>query len=146
MTLFLDTSVLLAAAGSSRGSSRAIFDSATACGWDLLSSPYAINEVLRNLRKVSPQATGQWVRLRPQLTLVDDVLAMDRPVVFPASKDRPILFTALAWADVLLTLDKQISPMCSAEPSTAFMCCSPMTFSNGNDLLDANVLRVRPIR
>jgi hypothetical protein len=27
-------------------------------------------------------------------------------VVFAASKDRPILFTALAWADVLLTLDK----------------------------------------
>jgi hypothetical protein len=47
------------------------------------------------------------VRLRPKITLVDDVLVIDRPVIFPASKDRPILFTGLAWADVLLTLDKK---------------------------------------
>jgi hypothetical protein len=37
---------------------------------------------------------------------MDDVLTLDRPVVFPAGKDRPILFSALAWADVLLTLDR----------------------------------------
>jgi hypothetical protein len=40
------------------------------------------------------------------LRVVEDVLTLDRPAVFPASKDRPILFTALAWADVLLTLDR----------------------------------------
>ena len=33
-------------------------------------------------------------------------MSLDRPVIFAAGKDRPILFTALAWADVLLTLDK----------------------------------------
>jgi len=33
-------------------------------------------------------------------------VALGLPVVFAASKDRPILFTALAWSDVLLTLDK----------------------------------------
>ena len=33
----------------------------------------------------------------------DDVLTLDRPAVFAAGKDRPILFSALAWADVLLT-------------------------------------------
>jgi hypothetical protein len=38
---------------------------------------------------------------------MDDVVAMDRPVIFAASKDRPILFTALAWSDQLLTLDKK---------------------------------------
>jgi hypothetical protein len=37
---------------------------------------------------------------------VDDVLTLDRAVVFEPAKDRPILFTALAWADVLLTLDR----------------------------------------
>jgi fermentation-respiration switch protein FrsA (DUF1100 family) len=62
--------------------------------------------VLRNLPKLSASATTEWLRLRPQVTVVDDVLSLDRPVVFAASKDRPILFTALAWADVLLTLDK----------------------------------------
>jgi hypothetical protein len=34
------------------------------------------------------------------------VWTLDRPAVFPVTKDRPILFSALAWADVLLTLDR----------------------------------------
>ncbi len=33
------------------------------------------------------------------------MLTLDRPVVFEASKDRPVLLSALAFADVLLTLD-----------------------------------------
>ena len=37
---------------------------------------------------------------------MDDVLTVDRPAVFPVTKDRPILFSALAWADVLLTHDR----------------------------------------
>ena len=47
-----------------------------------------------------------WLRLRPQLVVVDDIVSMDRPVIFAATKDRPILFTALAWTNALLTLDK----------------------------------------
>ena len=31
---------------------------------------------------------------------------MDRPAVFGPAKDRPVLFTAAAWAEVLLTLDR----------------------------------------
>jgi len=38
--------------------------------------------------------------------LMDDVLTIDRPVLFEACKDRPILFSALAWGEVLLTLDR----------------------------------------
>ena len=38
--------------------------------------------------------------------IMDDVLTVDRPVVFAVTKDRPILFSALAWADILLTLDE----------------------------------------
>lgn len=37
---------------------------------------------------------------------MDDVLTLDRLAVFPVVKDRPILFGALAWAAVLLTLDR----------------------------------------
>jgi len=33
------------------------------------------------------------------------VWTMDRPAVFGPAKDRPVLFTAAAWAQVLLTLD-----------------------------------------
>ena len=106
MRLFLDASVLLAAAGSRDGSSRALFSCAATHGWVLVSSPYALSEVLRNLPKLPTDATGEGGRLRPQVTVVDDVVSIDRPVILAASKDRPILFTALAWADVLLTLDR----------------------------------------
>ena len=73
--------------------------------WILVSSPYVLNETLRNLTKLPSSGTSEWLRLRPQITVVDDVVSLDRPVIFAASKDRPILFTALAWTDILLTLD-----------------------------------------
>ena len=106
MRLFLDTSVLLAAAGSPNGASREIFRRAAANSWTLVTTPYVIEEVLRNLPDFPPSASADWVLLRPRLLVMDDVLTLDRPVVFPAGKDRPILFSALAWADILLTLDR----------------------------------------
>ena len=104
--MFLDASVLLAASASSTGASREIFRFGPAKGWVLIATPYVIAEVMRNLPDFPPAATAEWLRLRRQLLLMDDVLTLGRPVVFPAGKDRPILFGALAWADVLLTLDR----------------------------------------
>jgi hypothetical protein len=106
MRVFLDTSVLLAACGSARGASREIFRRASANGWTLLATPYVVEEVFRNLPVLPLAASSDWIRLRADLLLMDDVLTLDRPAVFPAAKDRPILFSALAWADVLLTLDR----------------------------------------
>ena len=106
MRLFLDTSVLLAASGSAAGASREIFRRASANGWVLVSTPYALEEALRNLPDLPPQVSAEWARLRSALLVMDDVLTLDRPAVFHAAKDRPILFSALAWADVLLTLDR----------------------------------------
>jgi hypothetical protein len=71
-----------------------------------LASPYVVEEVLTNLSNISAEATANWARLRPDLTLMDDVLTLDRAAIFESAKDRPILFTALAWSDVLLTLDR----------------------------------------
>jgi hypothetical protein len=62
--------------------------------------------VLRNLPDMPRSASTEWARLRPEILIMDDVLTLDRPAVFPAAKDRPILFSALAWADVLITLDR----------------------------------------
>jgi predicted nucleic acid-binding protein len=103
--VFLDTSVLLAACGSTTGASHEIFRRAQSQGWVLIVTPSAIGEVLHNLPDLSPAATAQWASLRADLLVLDDVLTVDRPVIFAAGKDRPILFSALAWADVLLTLD-----------------------------------------
>jgi predicted nucleic acid-binding protein len=104
--LFLDSSVMIAAAASAEGASRAVFRESLAHDWRLLTTPYAVGEVARNLAAFPVEATAMWLRLRAQLLLVDDVLTLDKPVVFPVQKDRPILFSALAAADVLLTLDR----------------------------------------
>ena len=107
MKLFLDASVLLAACGRSAGGSRAVCDLAAAQGWRLLAGEYVMREVERNVpRRLPPAAQAEWERLRPRLEVVADVLTFDWPVVFPAAKDRPVLFTAAATADVLLTLDR----------------------------------------
>jgi predicted nucleic acid-binding protein len=105
--LFLDTSVLLAACGSATGASRGVFRHAGTQGWLLMATPYVLGEVLHNLSDFPPAASAEWARLRPALLVMDDVLTVDRPVIFPAGKDRPVLFSALAWADVLLTLDRR---------------------------------------
>ena len=98
--------MLLSACGSSLGASREIFSVARQRDWTLVATPYVIQEVLKNLNKLPREATAVWVRLRTELVILDDVVTLDRPVIFEAGKDRPILFSALAWSDVLLTLDK----------------------------------------
>ncbi len=106
MRLFLDTSVLLAACGSASGASREVFRRASTNSWVLIATPYGLEEVFRNLPDLAPSASAEWAALRPALLIMDDVLTLDRPVVFPVTKDRPVLFSALAWADILLTLDE----------------------------------------
>lgn len=107
MRIFLDTSVLLAACRSKSGASRAVLDIAANQGWKLIASPWVRNEVEKNLSKFPFESTATWVGLRSRISLVDDVVSIDQALVFPATKDRPILITALAWADVLLTLDRE---------------------------------------
>ena len=105
MRLFVDTSVLLAAAASHRGAWREIFRLASPNEWVMITTAYVVDEVLRNLPDFPPVVSAEWARLRLELLLMEDVVTVDRPAVFSAGKDRPILFSALAWADVLLTLD-----------------------------------------
>lgn len=107
MRLFLDTSVLLAGCASPTGASREVMRLASANGWLLVTTPYVIGEVERNLPDFTQDASNKWQRVRPRLLLMADVLSVDRAAVFPVSKDRPVLFSALAWADVLLTLDRR---------------------------------------
>ena len=105
MRLFLDSSVVLAACGSDIGASFEVIRLSEGCGWTLVGSPYVESEVLKNLSDVRAEAHDAWARIRAKLTMVDDLLTLDQAVVFDSAKDRPILFSALAWADVLLTHD-----------------------------------------
>ncbi len=95
MKLFLDSSVLLAASGSRRGASREVIRLADECKWLLLATPYVVSEVLANLANLAETARTDWAALMPNLTLMDDVLTLDRAAVFEPAKDRPILFSAL---------------------------------------------------
>lgn len=107
MKLFLDTSVLLSASNSAWGASRAIFALAARNQWELQGSPWVVEELSRNLAKFPAEATDAWLELREQLSLVDDVVSLNRVLIFPVRKDRPVLVTALAFSDVLLTLDRE---------------------------------------
>lgn len=106
MNLFLDTSVILSACCSSSGASAEIFRRKTANNWILVATPYVIREVTQNLPGCPANADANWPTLYTHLQLGDDILSFDRPVVFSPAKDRPILFSAFAYADALLTLDQ----------------------------------------
>jgi hypothetical protein len=69
-------------------------------------SPYVVSEVTRNLPRLPAHAPHDWTQLSPLLVAVRDVWTVDRPAVFGSAKDRPVLYTAAAWAEVLLTLDR----------------------------------------
>ena len=97
---------MIAGAASAEGASRSVFFLAETRDWRLVTTPYAVAETVRNLAAFPASVTTAWLRLRSQLVTVDDVLTIDKPAVFPVEKDRPILFSALASADVLLTLDR----------------------------------------
>jgi hypothetical protein len=129
--LFLDTSVLLAASGSVTGASSEIFRRAAANSWVLVSTPYVVEELLHNLPDLPPSASAEWARLRINLLVMDDVLTLDRPAVFQAGKDRPILFSALAWTDVLLTLDRGDFGGLMGKPFYGLLVLKPGVFLKG---------------
>ncbi|HKB91297.1 MAG TPA: hypothetical protein VKC60_12335 [Opitutaceae bacterium] len=109
MKLFLDTSVLFAAAGSAKGASRFVVEQAGKRGWRLLTALYCIEEAQRNARKVGVKAPAVLNQaILPLLELVPTELAFDKALIFPKAKDRPVLLSALgATADWLLTLDEE---------------------------------------
>jgi predicted nucleic acid-binding protein len=104
--LFLDTSVLIAAMDSARDASRMIFDGAHLNGWELKTSRYVETEAGRHLPRRTAAGREIWPSLGAKLVKESDVVVVRGPVVFPVPKDRPVLFTAFACADVLLTLDR----------------------------------------
>ena len=97
--LFLDTSVLLAASGSDRGASRERYSGSRPTMDGFLWPPPTSSRSCSTEKKpkqASGHGDGRLGRgLGPSLTIMDDVLTLDRAVVFEPAKDRPILFGAL---------------------------------------------------
>lgn len=57
MTVFLDTSTILAACWSAKGLSRLLIEYAPKADWRLITADYCLSEVERNVRKRPP---GHW--------------------------------------------------------------------------------------
>jgi predicted nucleic acid-binding protein len=107
LRIFLDSSVALAAALSTTGASRQMFHLASSQGWELRVSPWVLREMEVNLTGKPKSATDAWLELREKVFVEDDVLTFEWPLIFNVTKDKPVLCTALACADVLLTLDRR---------------------------------------
>lgn len=84
-----------------------MFDLATRQHWQLVVSPWVLREVRDNLVNKPPEAARAWVLLQSRVVIETDELIFGWPLVFDIAKDKPVLVTALASADVLLTLDRR---------------------------------------
>jgi predicted nucleic acid-binding protein len=105
--VFLDSSVLLSACGSGKSLSRLITEIAPERGWCLVSASYCHAETSRNIGKLGVDANLKWPDLQNQIEWVPNALTSKKPLLLTASKDKPVLISALAAkSDVLLTLDK----------------------------------------
>ena len=107
MRVFLDSSVLLAAAGSTKGASRFVILNYPG-SIELVTSDYCIQEVEFNLNKLSPQSAADWyAQIKPKLEVIPVRISFSKILIYPKAKDRPVIITALSTnADCLLTLDK----------------------------------------
>jgi predicted nucleic acid-binding protein len=105
--IFLDSSVLLSACGSEKSLSRLITEIAPQRGWSLISASYCRAETSKNLVKLGPTAALKWPDMQSKVEWVPNALTSRKPLLLTASKDRPVLISALAAkCGVLLTLDK----------------------------------------
>jgi predicted nucleic acid-binding protein len=107
LNVFLDSCVVLAASLSATGASRRVFDLAGRHRWELIVSPWVLREVRDNLANKPAEASRAWAALRGRVTVEGDELTFNWPLSFDVAKDKPVLISALAYADVLLTLDRR---------------------------------------
>lgn len=107
MRVFLDSSILLSACGSGKSLSRLITEIAPENSWHLISASYCRAETTKNIGKLGADAILKWPEMQTKVEWVSNALTSNKPLLLTASKDKPVLISALAAkCDVLLTLDK----------------------------------------
>ena len=79
MKIFLDSSVILSACGSTKSLSRLITEIAEDRGWNLVSAVYCRAETVKNLAKFEPQVTAHWQNLETRIEWVPNALTTKRP-------------------------------------------------------------------
>lgn len=108
MRVFLDSSALIAASLSEKGASYWIARQSLRLGWRLITADHCVDEVENNLHRMTAGERLRWNhRVKPRVESVVTRLALDRPLVFDVTKDKPVIISALAAeADFLVTLDR----------------------------------------
>lgn len=102
----MDSSVIISACGSDHSLSRLIFDIADTRGWHLISAAYCRSETVKNLSKFPQPANSRWEDYLLKVDWRPTALTTHKPLLLAASKDRPVLVSALAAeCDTFLTLD-----------------------------------------
>jgi predicted nucleic acid-binding protein len=104
--VFLDTSTILAACWSTKGLSHLLIESGPKAGWRLITADYCVAEVDKNVHK-HPSGSTHWKRtIQPSLEVVGSIYVIDRPIVFDATKDKPVMLSAIgSESDYLITSD-----------------------------------------
>lgn len=107
MRVFLDSSVILSACGSGKSLLRLITVIASERGLRLILASYCRAETCRNIGKLGADVNLKWRDLQTKIEWVFNALTSKKPLLLTASKDKPVLISAMAAkSDMLLTLDK----------------------------------------
>lgn len=127
--VFLDSSVLLSACGSEKSLSRLITEVAIERRWSLVSAVYCRAETGRNLGKLGAGASNRWPGLQAVIEWVPSALTSRKPLLLTASKDKPVLISALAArCNVLLTLDNGDFGLLLGTTVYGMRVCTPRDF------------------
>ena len=129
MRIFLESGVLLSACGSGKSLSRLIMEIAGDRGWSLISASYCHAETSKNIRKLGEEAALRWPKMQSKVEWVPNALTSRRPLLLTASKDKPVLISALATkCAVLLTLDKGDFGILLGTTVYGMLVCTPRDF------------------
>ena len=93
MKLFFDANVLFTAAHNPDGNAAFVIELARSGHWQVVTSPFAVEEARRNIEVKFPNCVVSFDELTQNLDLVPDVLEGDCPIDLP-EKDRPIFLSA----------------------------------------------------
>lgn len=133
--IFLDSSVLLSACGSEKSLSRLITEIVLARGWRLISASYCHAETSKNIGKLGGEAILRWPDMQSKVEWVPNALTSRKPLLLTASKDKPVLISALAAkCAVLLTLDKGDFGMLLGTTVYGMLVSTPRDFLIGEGL------------
>jgi hypothetical protein len=145
--VFLDSSVLLSACGSERSLSRLITEIAEERKWVLVSAAYCRAETTKNLGKFGIEASGYWKSLQRKVEWAPNALTTRRPLLLTASKDKPVLISALAErCDLLLTLDKGDFEILLSTEAYGMEILTPRDFLVGQGLGENPLLSAKAYR